>query len=112
MGPTAKNVIIRVGIVSIKTSVATSTGRVWKVVILVTLVTCVKQVLSQTVIGTHVYTHNLIGSDAVLAELYDNKQCSSLKAVSIFDLVFDWFEVWAIVNVMYENSYEREMSII
>ena len=55
--------------------------------------TCVKQVLSQTVIGTHVYTHNLIGSDAVLAESYDNKQCSSLKAVSIFDLVFDWLEV-------------------
>ena len=55
--------------------------------------TCVKQVLSQTVIGTHVYTHNLIGTDAVLAELNDNKQCSSLRAVRIFDLVFDWLEV-------------------
>ena len=55
--------------------------------------TCVKQVLSQTLIGTHVYTHNLIGIDAVLAELYDNKQCSSLKAVRIFVLVFDWLEV-------------------
>ena len=61
--------------------------------ILVILVTCVKQVLSQTVIGTHVYTHNLIGIDAVLAEFYDNKQCSSLKAVRIFVLVFDWLEV-------------------
>ena len=74
MEPTAKNVITRVGIVSIKTSVTTSTGRVWKVVILVTLVTCVKQVRTQTVIGTCVYTPNIIRTDAVLAELYDNKQ--------------------------------------
>ena len=74
MEPTAKNVTTRVDIVSIKTSVTTSTGRVWKVVILVTLVTCVKQVRTQTVIGTCVYTNILIGIDAVFAELYDNKQ--------------------------------------
>ena len=75
MEPTAKNVITRVGTVLIKTTVTTSTGRVWKVVILVTLVTCVKQVRTQTVIGTYVYTHILIGIDAVLAEMYDYKQC-------------------------------------
>ena len=75
MEPTAKNVITRVGTVLIKTTVTTSTGRVWKVVILVTLVTCVKQVRRQTVIGTYVYTHILIGIDAVLAEMYDYKQC-------------------------------------
>ena len=75
MEPTAKNVITRVGIVSIKTSVTTSTGRVWKIVPLVTLVTCVKRVRTQSEIGTYVYTHILIGINAVLAELYDYKQC-------------------------------------